>query len=61
MKDAFASMFGDNPFGFQLQVAEHLLEGRSVILRAPTELVRLVQPYFPFYMLGSTKRYFLDN
>lgn len=45
----FSSIFGGNePFGFQIEVARHLLNGRSVILQAPTGAGKTRAALFPF-------------
>ncbi len=48
MRAAFASLFGDEPFPFQTQVAQHLLNGKSVVLRAPTGAGKTRAALFPF-------------
>lgn len=48
MKDSFVSLFGDKPFAFQEKVAQHLLSGTSVILRAPTGAGKTRAAVFPF-------------
>jgi CRISPR-associated endonuclease/helicase Cas3 len=48
MKAGFASMFQDEPFDFQIQVAKRLLEGQSVVLRAPTGAGKTRAALFPF-------------
>ncbi len=48
MKDSFVSLFGDEPFVFQEAVAQNLLSGTSVILRAPTGAGKTRAAVFPF-------------
>jgi CRISPR-associated endonuclease/helicase Cas3 len=49
LRAAFSGIFGGNqPFDFQIEVARHLLNGRSVILQAPTGSGKTWTALFPF-------------
>lgn len=49
LRAAFSDIFdGNQPFDFQIEVARHLLEGRSVILQAPTGAGKTRAALFPF-------------
>lgn len=49
LRDAFSGLFdGNQPFDFQIEVARHLLNGRSVILQAPTGAGKTRAALFPF-------------
>ena len=48
----FKNMFGEGfvPFEFQRKVAEHLLNGRNVILQAPTGAGKTKAALFPYLL-----------
>lgn len=55
LRNAFSELFdGHQPFDFQLQVAEHLLSGRNVILQAPTGSGKTRAALFPFLHAWQT-------
>src|SRR5580700_10653382 len=48
LEASFARLFGCEARPYQLRVASHLLNGRSVILRAPTGYGKTFASVFPF-------------
>ena len=46
----FQEMFEFIPFAFQRKVAQHLLNGRNVILQAPTGAGKTKAALFPFLL-----------
>ena len=48
MNTEFRNIFGNEPFDFQKEVAQHLINGKSVILRAPTGAGKTRAALFPF-------------
>ncbi len=48
LRAKFREFFGVNPYDFQLEVAQNLLEGRSVVLQAPTGAGKTFTALFPF-------------
>ena len=50
LDDQFQRMFEFTPFAFQRKVAQHLLNGRNVILQAPTGAGKTKAALFPFLL-----------
>jgi len=48
VKSYFRDVFGNEPFDFQIRVADNLLNGNSVILRAPTGAGKTAAATFPY-------------
>ncbi len=49
LRSSFKKFFGvDQAYDFQIEVAQHLLEGRSVVLQAPTGAGKTFTALFPF-------------
>ena len=55
LDDQFQRMFEFTPFAFQRKVAQHLLNGRNVILQAPTGAGKTKAALFPFLLAQQGK------